>query len=73
MTKKAIWKIKKNLTLCKRDYLILEIHKSIYKLIAIFTTLQFLICFNAKRQINLKTDALGYALFSILLQKQKSE
>ncbi len=50
-----------------------EARRSFQELVATFTNSPFLVHFYAKRPIRLETDASGYAISGILLQKQETE
>ena len=50
-----------------------EARRSFQELVATFTNSLFLVHFDAKRPIRLETDASGYAISGILLQKQETE
>ncbi len=73
MTKKAVKRTKKDLVLRKKDFLTPEARRSTQELLAIFSNSPFLVHFDAKRPKKLETDASGYAISGIFLQKQETE
>ena len=73
MTKGVAQRTKKVLALQKKDLLTPEACRSFQELVATFINSMFLVHFDAKRPIRLETDASGYAISGILLQKQETE
>ncbi len=72
-TKKATQRTKKDLTFQKKDFLTPEARRSFQELVATFTNSPVLVHFDTKRPIRLETDASGYTISEILLQKQEIE
>ena len=70
-TKGVAQRTKKDLALRKKDFLTPEARRSFQELVATFTTSPFLVHFDAKRPIELETDASGYAISGILFQNRR--
>ncbi len=73
MTNKETQRTKKDPALRKTDFLTIEARRFFQELVATVTNLPFLVQFDVKQQIKLKTDASGYAIFGILSKKQVLE
>ncbi len=72
-TKGETQRTKKDLALWKKDFLTPKACRSFQELVATFTNSLFLVHFVAKRPIRLETDASGYTISEILLQKHDTE
>ncbi len=72
-TKGELQRTKKDLFLWKEDFLKPEARRCFQELVATFTNSLFFVHFDAKCPIRLETDASGYTISGILLQKQETE
>ncbi len=72
-TKGEAKRTNKDLALRKKDFLMPKARRSFQELVATFTHPLFLVHFDLKRRIRLETNASGYAISTILSQKQERE
>ncbi len=73
MTKRVAQGTKEDLALWKKDFLTPKPRRSFQELVATFTNSPFLVHFDAKRLIRLKTFVLSYAISEILSRKEETE